>query len=322
MVATAQSLVRELAQRMGELYVSTPTSSGTTLTLIDTNLDQYWPGNVGQQSAPMAAWVYGGADATISTNRTVERRVLRYDQLTHTVTFLAAWPANITGGTYEFHWRTPHSRKLEAINSGIRQLGFHWYRNLIDTSLTTAANTWTYTLPATIQWNTLPKVELQVATDTSLTGYPYVSASQWNWTIRPSTTASGVTSYVLQFGTLPPPGRTIRLFGEVNYSDLVADADILPLDTNSAGIATEWLYSWAMYMLTRWESVRQPMNQTQWLEQQGAALLKEATDIRDRFASSPTATRIVTPGVGTGEWGGSGYADDPAYLGAFRSGWI
>ena len=241
-----------------------------------------------------------------------------YAQPTHTATFLAAWPATITGGAYEFHWRTPRSRKLEAINSGIRQLGFHWYRNLIDTSLLTVANQWTYTLPVTVQWNTIPKIEIQIATDTTLVGYPYVNGNLWNWTIRPTTNDSGVTSYTLQFGSLPPPGRTIRLFGEVNYGDLVADADVLPLDTNSAGIATEWLYSWAMYMLQRWESVRQPMNNTQWLEQQASALLKEASDIRDRFSSLPTATRIVTPGAGDGQWPG-GIGDDPEYLAAFRT---
>ncbi len=304
---------------MGELYVSTPTS-GTITTLVDANLDQYWPSAVGQQSAPMGVWCYGGITAD-ATNRGVERRARSYAQNTHTVTFLAPWPTAISTGPYEFHWRTPRSRKLEAINSGVRQLGFHWYRTLIDASITTAANTWSYALPSGIQWNTLPKIEIQVATQSTLVGYPYVSGTPWNWTIRPSTSAAGVTTYTLQFGTLPPPGRLVRLFGEVNYSDLAADTDILPLDENSAGIATEWLYSWAMYQLTRWESVRQPMNNTQWLEQQGAALLKEASDIRDRFASTPSGSRIVTPGQGTGDWP-SGMAEDPSYFGAFRSAWI
>ncbi len=322
MVASAASLVAELAKRMGEFYSSAPTSAGTTTTLIDTNLDQYWPNNVGQQASPMGAWVYGKQTiASASANKGVERRARDYVQSSHTVTFLTAWPAvvnNTNGQEYEFHWRTPRSRKLEAINSGIRQLGFHWYRSLIDTSLLTVANQWTYTLPATVQWNTIPKIEIQIATDATLVGYPYVNANLWNWTIRPTTDATGATTYTLQFGSLPPPGRSIRLFGEVNYVDLVADADILPLDTSGAGIATEWLYSWAMYMLQRWESVRQPMNNTQWLEQQATALLKEASEIRDRFSSLPTATRIVTPNRGTGEWPG-GMGDDPEYMSAYRT---
>lgn len=306
---------------MGEFYLATATG-GSTTTLVDANLDQYWPGGVGQQSAPMGIWGYGASDAVSTSNRGIERRAKSYTQNTHTIEWLAAWPGAISSGGYELHWRTPRSRKLEAINSGVRQLGFHWWRSVVDeASITTVANTWQYNLPTTVQWNTVPKLQIQISTDATLVGYPYVDASPWNWAIVPITNSSGVTTYRLQFATIPPPGRIIRVFGEANYNDLVNDSDILPIDATSAGIATEWLYSWAMYQLTRWESVRQPMNNTQWLEQQGAALLKEAQDIRDRFASTPQATRIVTPGKGDGEWP-NGIAEDPTYLAAFRSGWI
>ncbi len=305
---------------MGELYLSTPTS-GTTTTLIDTNLDQYWPSNAGQQSAPIGIWCYGSPTAE-AANRTIERRARSYAQNTHTVTFLAAWPTAIsTAGIYELHWRTPRSRKLEAINSGVRQLGFHWARSVIDeTSITTAVNTWSYDLPSTVQWGSIPQVQLQVALDTTLIGYPYVNAGLWNWTVIPYTNVNtGATTYRLQFGTLPPPNRKLRIFADANYGDLVSDSDILPMDVNASGIATEWLYSWAMYQLVRWESVRQPMNNTQWLEQQGAALLKEASDIRDRFAGTPTIVKVTTPGHGDGQYGPGGYADDPAYMSAYRT---
>ncbi len=317
MVATASSLVRELAQRMGEFYLSTPTG-GTTTTLIDAALDQYWPSNVGQQSAPMGIWGYGSITAD-TNNRGIERRAKSYQQSTHTVTFLSAWPTTISTGAYELHWRTPRSRKLEAINSGVRQLGFHWARTIVDgTTLTTAANTWSYALPTNIQWGSIPLVELQIALDATLIGYPYVNAGLWNWTVRPATDSSGATTYTLQFGTLPPPNRKIRVFADANYSDLVADADILPMDVMTSGIATEWLYSWAMYQLQRWESVRQPMNNTQWLEQQAAALMKEASEIRDRFAGSPPMTKITTPGKGDGEWP-SGMASDPQWFAAYQT---
>lgn len=318
MVATAQSLVRELATRMGEFYLSTPTG-GSVDTLVDANLDQYWPQTVGQYSAAAGFWVYGGATAIATANRGVERRALSYTQSSHTLTFLASWPGVISGGNYEMHWRTPRSRKLEAINSAIRQLGFHWARSMLsEAALTTVVNQWSYNLPTGIQWGNIERLQIQINTTGGLTGYPYADAGSWNWSIIPYTDDTGVTAFRLQFGTLPPPGRIIRIIADVGYNDLVTDTDVLPLDTSKAGIALEWIYSWAIYQLNRWESIRQPPNQTAWLEQQAAALLKEASDIRDRFASTPGSTRVVTPGSGTADWP-SGAADDPAYLAAFNT---
>ena len=314
---TAQDLVRELAARMGE-YVLLPSVTGTTTSLTSSVLGQYWTTTMGSTDAPVGAWVYGTSTAVHADNRGVERRVRSYSPTTTTATFTTAWPGTISSGAYEVHARTPRARKLAAINSAVRLLGFFWARHLVyaEAPLITAANTWTYNLP-TANIQSITRVELQVNTAAGFTGYPYVDASPWNWAAVPITDASGNTSIRLQFGALPPPGRIIRLVAEIGYSDLVLDADILPLDAASYGPASEFIYSWATLQLQRWETLRQPPAQAAWIENKMANLMKEAADLRDRFQRTPPATRIVLPGVGDGQF--NAYSEDPRYLAAFRT---
>lgn len=317
-MATAQALVRELGYRLGDFWLAAPTG-GTTTTLIDTTLRQVLPNDTGSSTAPYAAWVYGATDADVS-NRGAERRVSTWTQSTGTLTFLAAWPVAITTGHYEIHQRYQRSRILEALNSGVRQLGRYWYRPMLDeVTLVTAVNTWQYTLPTTINWQGFDRFQIQVNTDNTLTGYPYVDGEQWNAAVIPFTDNNGNTTWRLQFGTLPPPNRIVRVFGHAISTDLVNDTDILSLFGPDAGVATEWLYRWATAMLYRWESSKQPANMTQWLEQQVQILMTEAQDLRDRLSRNVPSLRMILPGEGTGEFPSPSLVEDPAYLAAFRT---
>lgn len=314
---TAQSLVRELAIREGEFYLSAPTV-GTTLTLTDPGLSDEMPADVPFNSNTGQGahwWVYGAADAD-AANRGIERRVRSWAATPSVATFGVAWPTAIGTGHYEFHFRTRRSRKLEAINSAIRALGFAWYRHVVDVSTTSVNNQWQYTLPSTVLWKTINKVTLQISTNSGLVGFPYQDMSRYDYDIWQQTdSGTGVTTWILQFASMPPPGRTIRIFGEAEYADLVADTDLLPIPATQQGRAVEFIYELAQARLAEWEANKQPQGEGDKYLQMWQAKLSEAKEELMRFAPSPEPWRVVTPGRGEGLISS---ADDPHYFGAFQ----
>lgn len=314
---TAQSLVRTLGARLGEYVLSAPTS-GTTTTLVDAALDQFWPQDQGTPGAALACWVYGADDADAS-NRGEQRRASKYTQNTHTLTFLAAWPAAISTGHYEIYQRHSRDRLLDALNSGIRQISQYWWRPLEDTTITTASNTWEYPLSSQVQWTAINQVQMQIIN--TFPTYPYANADAWSWQIVPVTNASGTTSWKLRFQTQPPPDVTLRLVGEAGFNDLALDSDYLALWDPDAGPAQEWLYDWARYKLMIEDAIRQPMNQTEWLLKLGQALAQTGEEIRQRLQRRRTSVQIITPGRGQSTLPGGG-GNSVEYMGVFSSGWL
>jgi len=321
---TALSLVQELSKRNDEYVTSTPTAAGTTTTLIDTALNQYFPFDVGSGQNLFAAWLYCQAgDTGPPTNVGVERRIKNWAQSSSTLNFFSgggAWPtATTTAGTYEINLRAPHKRKLEAINSAVRQLGLTWYRVFEDTSLTTAVNTWTYTIPSADNMMSVTKVELQVATDTTLVGYPYIDASPWNWKPRESTDSTGTKTITLQFGIVPPPSRTIRITMAAYMPDLVNDSDNLAIGGQWQGAALEFIYDWAQYRLAKWQEHNQPAGEFARYQALSREDLQDALQYVLRMAPGPLPGRVIVPGRGTGQFEGSPNANDPSLLGAYQS---
>lgn len=314
---TAQSLLRELGSRLGDYWPLTPTSAGSTTTLVDANLPTILPTSQGSATAALGAWVYGTSTADAS-NVGITRRAQSYNSLNTTLTFLTAWPAAPTTGTYELHRRFARDRKLAALNAAVHQLGCYWARLLKDASITTVVNTWRYQLPSTINWDAVDRILLQVNTTAGFSTYPYVDIETWNCHVESETDTSGNTLWYLQFGIQPPPGRLLQVWAQAQFDELALDTDVLPLSEQDAGQATEWVYSFACWQLFRWEAILQPQNQTEWLEKQGQALLTEAADLRDRLSRARPTLRLILPGRGTGEFP-AGIADDPAYLAAFGS---
>lgn len=197
-----------------------------------------------------------------AANVGLERRALSWDG-TDLVVLYSGFPVSpSTSGTYEFHGRWPRARKLEYINQAVGELGLYWWRPVIDESLTTITNQWRYTLPTGLEKVT--QVLLQVATDASLVGYPYADAKDWNWSVKKNVTALGVETWYLQFGTLPPPSRTIRLIAEGGYyTELATDADLIAIEGAWARPALGWIMEYASFNLWLESSARQPTTQSE-----------------------------------------------------------
>lgn len=311
MAKLAVDLVRELANRLGELVVFTSTAAGTTTSVVSSNLVTYLPSDVSQ----LNAWVYcsGGTAANVGK----ETRAKSWTVSTSTLSlYSSGFPqATASNDTFELHLRTSRTRKLAAINSGIAKLGLLWYREVIDESLTTAQNQWQYTLPSSVKWSRVSRIEIQVSTDPSLNGYPYASADAWDWEVRRSVSSTGSEVFTLQFGKLPPPGRKIRIFGEAWFSELSSDTDTLPLAGRWEAPALEWLYDWAEYRIMCEQSNILPTSSSQRYDEKARRRLERQLQ-ELMMTQPPHPGRIVVPGRGRGQLP---YQSDPRYLGAFRS---
>lgn len=320
MAYTATYLIQELARRMGELIVSTPTTAGTTTTLVDTALDQHLPEDIGRN---LNCWVYGcvtgtgGMTPVDASNRGRENRAKSWTQATHTLTFYSPWPVAPSVGSYEIHTRTARSRKLEALNSAIRVLNLSWYRPFVDeVNVTTVANQWQYALPNIVNgWTGITDIQVQMAP--SLAGYPYQDASTWNVQPYRGVDTAGNSTWYLQFGVMPPPGRLLRIRGTAGYPDLVGESDILAIPSEMAE-ALDYVYQLAMSQLLLWESMKQPAGQVERLRQSWQDLASYAKAYMDQNAPTNRSARLAVPGMGDGSYPGSA-ASDPTWLGALHS---
>lgn len=287
MSRTAVQLIQELANRMGELAVITSTASGTTTQITSTDLDQYIP----QATANMASWVHclGG------TNVGVERRAKSYTPSSDLLTLHAPGFPNLTesGVQYEMHARTRRVRKLEALNSAIRQLGLYWPRDVVDASLTGIAAQYEYTLPASINWANVWDVQLQHTSDPPT--YPYDDARSLRWDVRRSMSAAGVETWTLVFGGQPTVGRTIRVKGSAFFSDLVADADVLPMGGMWEGKMIEWIMDWAKYKLLDETVERQPGGEAERYRQRAVDKLQQAKEELILSLKPKGGNKITTP---------------------------
>ncbi len=318
---TAASLITELAQRMGDYVLAFAGGGGSTTTLVDPLLDQWITEDV---TSDLNSWVYGVATITQgyapadTGNRGVERRGKSYTQSSHTIGLYTAMPAAMTTGNYEVHPRHARSRKLAALNSAVRLLNLAWFRDVWDTSLTTAANTWSYTLPTNILWTAVKQVEIQMLTSGSFATYPYADAMQWDYRIYPQTDVSGNKTWSLQFGVQPPPNRTLRIIGRAAYADMAAEGDILPIP-DAWSEAQEFVYDWAKFRLWEFEAARQPSGQTERIRQEAQASLMEALQHMQENRPQLPNVRVAVPGMGTGQYPMGGELEDPMFLAAFSS---
>ncbi len=321
---TAAGLVAELAQRMGDYIVASgaaPIGTGSTTVLTDPMLDQWITEDV---TSDLNVWVYGIATTTLgytpadANNRGVERRGKSYTQSSHSIGLYAAMPQAIQTGNYEVHPRHARSRKLAALNSAVSLLNLAWFRDVWDTSLTTAANQWSYTLPTNILWTAVKQVEIQMLTTGSFATYPYADAMQWDYRIYPQTDASGNKTWSLQFGVMPPPNRTLRIIGRAAYAAMAAEGDILPVPDAWAE-ALEFVYDWAAFRLWEFEENRQPTGQTERIRQAKQDRLQQALmQLQENRPQLPNV-RVAVPGMGTGQYPLGGELEDPMFLAAFSS---
>lgn len=298
MAITALTLIQELGARLGEFATFSATADGTATTIISTELTKYFP----QDNGNLNTWIYASVPThgPIPPNAGQEVRaaswaVVPYRITLHTPGFT---DATESADQYELHRRTPRSRKLAALNSSIRQLGLGWPREVIDESLTTVANQWTYVLPSNQNWLRVWKVEIQV--NTAQASYPYSDARSWGAVARKSVDTSGVESWVLQFTTLPPPGRKLRVFGDAWFGEPAADSDIVPLGGVWQGIALEWIYDWAKFRIQDEQADKYPAGDSDKQRVRAQDKLMETRDFLLRNRRTLGSARVNVPGDGTG----------------------
>ena len=313
MAQTAQTLVRELGERLGDFVLSTPSGGGTS-TLIDQTLQQYFPQPINQFNG----WVYATQGVSTAQNRGVERRA---QQWTPSSSVLQLYPPGvpgpIVGGEYEISMRFPRKRKMAALNSAVAQLGLTWFRKIVDETLSTVASTWIYYPDPLENWANIYRVEIQINTAPTQVGYPFADAEYQNWRPRRWVDQMGKETWAIEFGILPPVNRQLRIFGEGFYPTLINDDDLLAIAGKWEGGALEWIYDWAEFRLNDSLSNRQPTGEAERIRQQAMDRLERQKNDILTSAPSHEPARIVTPGHGDAMAFPS--PEDWRYLGAFRS---
>jgi len=308
---TALQLIRELGFRLNELVVCDPTAGGNN-TLFCQDLLQFFPQAIQQFNG----WVYAASPAN-AQNQGLERRAQNWTTDGTLTLYAPGFPAPITGGEYEIHMRYPRARLVEAINSAVGQLGLTWYRDWMDESVVTAANTWKYYPPAAQNWASIYRLEIQINLNETQLGYPYADAEYLNWRPRRYVDLSGNETWLIEFGILPPPDRKLRIFGEGYYPDLVQDADVLPVAGKWERAALDWIYDFAEFRLNWWLTNKQPTAEAEKTRQQAMDRLEQQKNEILQNSPSHRPGRIVTPGHGDAMAFPS--PEDWRYLGAFKS---
>lgn len=309
-----------MARRLGEYSELAPTSADLVSTLVDTSYNSYAPSNIGTGNAYWNAWVRGGAAAD-AANVGLNRRTSTWTASSSKASFLASWPTPPSTGTYEVYSRNEPRLFLSAINAAISQLGFYCQRDVIDSSLLTVQNQWLYTLPASQNWLSVDRVEMQISLAADQVGYPYADAIAWNYKARKSQNpTTGVETWELQFGNLPPqPPRIIRVYGSAFFSELANDADVLPLGGAYEGISKEFIYGWGTYVLYNMQTANMPSNQSDRYLGYSLKMLEEMQAEIRRLSKPARDKQIIVPGRGDGLMNLSGQGSDWQWLGAYNS---
>jgi hypothetical protein len=321
---------------MKDLIPSVATSPGTETTVIDTGLRKFLPVDQGQDR--WSPWVYcisrnssdpppivegdgldiGGEELDLDPfgMDPDEQRARQWSYSSATLTLHTPGfsTATATKDTFEIHLKTRRSRKLEAINDAIGQLGIYWPRPVVDETVVTAENTWRYTL--TEDWAKIRSVEIEVREDFATTGYPFQSADRYDWSVYREVSSSGVETWYLQFKDPPPAGKTLRIRGDAFYSALSADTDVLPLSGNWEGVAIPWIRDWAIYRLKEEILEGAPNFEVEKALSVVQSRLMKAKQAVLEMAPSLENGRVIIPGFGTAQHAyGHG---DSSYLGALR----
>lgn len=311
MAKTALQLIRELGSRLNEFVLSHPQAGGGTA-LHDPNLLMYFP----QQLNQFNGWVYCASQQD-SQNYGLERRGMQWTVDGTLGLYSPGFPAPITGGEYEIHMRYPRARLVEALNSGIGQLGLSWYRDWMDESITTQPSTWKYTPPQAQYWANIYRIEIEINLAENQIGYPYADAEYLNWRTRRYVDMLGNENWIIEFGILPPPNRKLRIFGEGYYPEIQTDNDVLPVAGKWERGAIDWVYDWAEFRLNWWLTNKQPTAEAEKIRQQAMDRLEQQKNELLQNSPSHRPGRIVTPGHGDAMAFPS--PEDWRYLGAFRS---
>lgn len=318
MAKTASQLVREISSRLDDLVFAQPTS-GTATTLVDQKLLQWFPVDV--INAP--AYVYGvsttatfgGTSYTAcdAANQGLERIAKGWTASTTTLTLQPPGMAtNMTTGTYEIRKLWPRSRILEYLNEAIGLSGCYWARSVMDASITTAANTWSYTLPSSQNWQSIEKIELQISTTQPT--FPYVDMTPLNWRPEKTVDTSGNEVWKIQFEDQPPQPFNMHVWGRAFYADVANETDILAISGEWERKALAWIYSWAIMLAQEQREASAASLEAAKIRDKKRDVLTRALDALQKWAPENKGGRVIIPGVGDGTYHGQG--SSPDYLNA------
>lgn len=297
MAITAQAAIRELGYQLDDCFLATASGTGLATTIVASGLRKFFPTD--GRADQWTPWVYAisGTAANIVAAQT-EQRARQWSADSATITlYTPGYPsATATSDTFELHFKTRRARKLGAINYAVRQLGLYCWREFKDESLTTASKTFRYTLPSSQNWRAVKKVEIQVNTDSTYTGYPFSDASEYLWEpVKTTNSTTGAETWELQFTRQPPYPYTLRVWGEGYYPDLSLDADVLAISGEWGNRALSWIYEWGKWMLSEEISKKLPEADAQKWKTASYSSLKKVLDDILRDAPGKSNTRVVVP---------------------------
>ena len=305
MSRTRLQLLQELAQQLGEYASFTASSGGTATTILTTSLKAHLPNALAQFNA----WIYSIGP----TNAAQTARASVWTPSSSTLTLVSPGftASTVSGDAFELHLRTTRARKLAALDAAVGNLGLYWGRPVVDTTLTTAAGQYVYTLPAAQNWASVELIEIQ--NNPNDADAPYDDARIFNWVIREGVTTAGTETWVIQFGSQPTPGRVLRVYGTGHMGAMTLDADVLPTAGNWEHSALEYIYAYAKFRVLDEVADKQPTGSTERYRLRAMDKLQEQGARAISLMRPHKRGRIMTPWSGTGrlegrpgvEWFGS-----------------
>lgn len=219
-MATTKAAIRlRAARRLGLVDTITTTSAGHAdgHTFVATGLLDNFPTSLSEM------WVY-------DPDQEESRRIINYDEPEGIAFVNRPFTAQINSADtlYIFRRFSPAAFD-QALEQAVEDVYPYLFQRIVDTSLTTAAETYEYTIPASIrdlERMLGGKVEMQVRTDDA--DYPYVPLRMWE-TREAVTTASSSYTLVIHPDELVA-GRTLRLRGIAPLAYPAGEADTVPVD--------------------------------------------------------------------------------------------
>jgi len=314
-------LVATLADRRSELLTLVPDAAGSTRQLICSTFADYFVENVDR----LNAWVYcPRTSLNAGTNMGEHRRATTYHQAGTSVDFARAWPEALTNAhgpaTYYMTTRTPWWKLRDAVNAGIADLAIP-YAGPITQEFPVVEHQYRYTLPSlpgSIVATLLEEVSVSISTEGNYVGYPYATATPYNWRLYTTTESDGSTAYEIQFEQVPPTGSLVRLYGRapLRSTGRTSDSGVVACDPQYDDVVQEYLLMHASYLWAKWDVDSEPVGKALYALQIATAALTEArATLLERLPRGPNA-RIVVPGRGDGRQLAHPGGDDASWLGA------
>lgn len=243
---TFQSLIERVAQKEQVMESYTPLNSGTTTVVSSSAL--WKPNNAYQGMYLYVNSVANGTNAPLGE----ERQIVSSSASATSVTLAYALSSAVqSNSTFQIYNRWSRGDIGRAVNEGIKNSGGHWWQIVTDETITTNANTFSYSLaslsvPVEERYGVM---RVSYKENSTYGTYPYRDIREWE--IR----FNGTTP-TLQFGRRGyPVGRALRL-------EYAASPASMSAATDKTGVVDpyfdDFIVDWALATLQRARLSRAP----------------------------------------------------------------